>query len=44
VYVDLIGATPNEVLFAVVLTALVLLGTKLGAVGEALARVMTRRR
>jgi len=42
--VDLIGATPNEIIFAAILIALVLIGTKVGALGDMLARALHRKR
>jgi hypothetical protein len=42
--VEFLGATTNELLFAAIIMALVLLGTKIGAIGEAVARFTHRRR
>jgi hypothetical protein len=44
IVVEWVGASNNELWFSAVLIALVLLGTKLGAVGDALARFTQRRR
>ncbi len=41
---EFLGATTNELLFAGIIMGLVLLGTKIGAIGEALARFTHKRR
>lgn len=40
---NFLGATTDELLFVLVLTAMVLLGTKIAEVGEVLGRLLGRR-
>ena len=40
---NFLGATTDEILFVLVLTAMVLVGTKIGELGEALGRLLGRR-
>lgn len=41
---SVLGATTNEILFVAVLTTMTLVGTYVGNLGEAIARLLQRRR